>query len=107
MSEIFKLSRPIQDGDETITEIEYDLEALGYDDLRFVDKQFARVVGKEEAAQTIVKAMDTTYQLLMISKASKHPFEVLRSISAKDALTVGLRVQNFLFNSASEDETEE
>ncbi|OPG98425.1 hypothetical protein B2I21_08730 [Chryseobacterium mucoviscidosis] len=106
MAEVFKLSRPIQDGDETITEIEYDLEALGFDDLQFIDKQFARIVGAEAAAQTMVKSLDSTYQLLFVSKASRHPFEVMRSISAKDALRLGLRVQNFLFASASEDETE-
>lgn len=105
--EKFKLSRPILDGDTKIEEIEYDLDALGFNDLAQIKQQFIRVVGAEAAAQTMVKAMDETYQLIVMSKASGIPFEVLRGASLKDAVRLGLRVQSFLLITASTGETTE
>ncbi|MNW36150.1 hypothetical protein D3C74_131560 [compost metagenome] len=102
--EKFTLSRPIKDGDKVITEVEYDLESLNFKHLADINKQFVRIVGSEQAAQTMVKAMDETYQMLVLSKASNTPFEVISELSLKDSVRLGLRVQSFLFGSESENE---
>ncbi|MGO4540376.1 phage tail assembly protein [Paenibacillus sp. 2TAB19] len=93
--EIYTLQKPINDGDETITELELDFDNMDAEDILAADRQYNVQAAKNNDFAPI-KELAKPYLALIVAKAAKQPVEVIYKLKAKDFSKVTMLAQNFL-----------
>lgn len=93
---LFQLKKPIDRMGDKVHSLILDFESLSLGDLLEADKEFTKMVGEQVASTTPVKAFNTAYQMAVAARAAGIPVQFFASLSARDATSIGLRVQSFL-----------
>lgn len=94
---LFKLTTPVKFDNETLKEINLDLEVLSELDLDLAERQFRMLnpdyIGVVETARG--------YWRLVASVASKKPVDFFEKLSARDGTRLKFQVMGFLMDSSS------
>ena len=93
---LFQLRKPIDRMGTAIHSLILDFDSLLLEDMLAAERDFEKMVGPQTVAQTPVKAFNTAYQMAVAARASGIPVEFFKGMSARDASSIGLRVQGFL-----------
>lgn len=92
--QIYKLSRPFSFEGTVYTEFALDFDSLTGEDLLSAERQFNEISGGDSF--TPVKQIAQMYQALVAARAAKVPYELVKSLPAKDFSKLTVRAQNFL-----------
>lgn len=92
----YKLSRPVEFDEKTVSELNFDFESLNGRDLLTCAKQ-ARALDAEEISP--VKALSLTYQIAIAAKAAGVVPELILALKGRDFTEATQRAQNFLVTS--------
>ncbi|MFH5187109.1 phage tail assembly protein [Paenibacillus sp. TAB 01] len=90
---VFKLSRSLVFEGDTVTELDLDLESLTSDDLLAAERQLTI---HNKGNPTPVLEISKLYLAMVAARAAKVPFELIKSLPARDFSKITIRVQNFL-----------
>jgi len=93
---LFQLKKPIDRMGTEVHSLNLDFDSLSLADLLEADKEFTKMVGEQVASTTPVKAFNTAYQMAVAARAAGIPVQFFATLSARDATSIGLRVQSFL-----------
>ena len=103
--EIYTLKKPITTaGGEMITEIRMDFDSMDTNDLERCERQARQLLGKK--GTMIIPETKKLYAACVAAKASGLTVEDIRSLAINDYTQLCMKVQNFLLDGESEEETE-
>jgi hypothetical protein len=88
---IITLSKPIEHNSQTIAELDLDLDGLTGADLEQVEREFTA-----SGHQGGIPETSKIYQAMVAARACRVPYDVLRTLPAKDYSKITLSVLTFL-----------
>ena len=103
--ETYTLKKPVTTaGGEKITEIRMDFDSMDNNDLERCERQARQLLGKKRSM--VIPETSKLYAACVAAKASGLTVEDIRSLAINDYTQLCMKVQNFLLDGESEEETE-